>query len=68
MPTWIIVVLIIAVLIALGAAVGLWRYSQQKPPPIPEGWYPDLHDPTIERRHDGRGWTEETRPNREEQE
>ncbi|MBJ7287804.1 DUF2510 domain-containing protein [Williamsia sp.] len=66
MPTWIVVVLVIAVIIAIGVIFALVRYYREKPPPIPAGWYPDLHDPSIERRHDGSGWTDDTRPNEEE--
>ena len=60
------VIVVVVVVVAVGVVLALVRASREKPPPIPEGWYPDLHDPSIERFHDGAAWTDQTRPNPEE--
>ncbi|MGZ8178932.1 DUF2510 domain-containing protein [Williamsia sp. SKLECPSW1] len=67
MQTWLIVVIVvIVVLVIVGAVSPAIRAARATPPPTPAGWYPDLHDPSIERYHDGDGWTQQTRPNPEE--
>ncbi len=67
MEPWLIIVIVVLVVsVVVGAIRPAIRFARSTPPPTPEGWYPDLHDPSIERYHDGDGWTEQTRPNREE--
>lgn len=65
MDTWQIVIAVVAVALVVGVIAALVQAKRAKRPPIPADWYPDQRDPSLERYHDGNGWTDQTRPNKD---
>jgi Flp pilus assembly protein CpaB len=65
MEPWQIILVIVVVVVVVGVVIALVQAARARRPPIPADWYPDEHDPTLQRYHDGSGWTEQTRRNTE---